>query len=44
MGAASGPESDVFEEEDRLQDFGGTGVDNAAWNDWEKANGELITT
>ncbi|KAI4234659.1 MAG: hypothetical protein LQ352_008160, partial [Teloschistes flavicans] len=42
MGAASGPESDVFEEEDRLQDFGGTGVDNAAWNDWEKANDDFL--
>ncbi|KAL8773420.1 MAG: hypothetical protein Q9194_004328 [Teloschistes cf. exilis] len=40
--AASEADSDVFEEDEGLQDFGGTGVDNLAWNAWEKAQGAII--
>lgn len=39
--AASEADSDVFEEDKGLQDFGGTGVDNLAWNAWERAQGTL---
>ncbi|KAI4196959.1 MAG: hypothetical protein LQ350_006212 [Teloschistes chrysophthalmus] len=41
--AASEADSDVFEEDEGLQDFGGTGVDNRAWNAWEKAQGKLYS-
>ncbi|KAL8639292.1 MAG: hypothetical protein Q9228_003665 [Teloschistes exilis] len=40
--AASEADSDVFEEDEGLQDFGGTGVDNLAWNAWEKAQVDYV--
>ncbi|KAL8685600.1 MAG: hypothetical protein Q9218_007660, partial [Villophora microphyllina] len=38
----SDSESDVFEEENCLRDMSGKGVDTAAWDAWEKAQGDFL--